>query len=61
MLPSWFQIWAAYLAQCLHAKFEEGHATVDVQQTAFEKDDADLEAVDSDLAFLKDTRSVERS
>jgi len=60
-LPSWFQIWAAYLAQCLHTMFEEGRATVDVQQTAFEKYNADLDAVGSELAFIKDTRSVERN
>ena len=60
-LPSWFQIWAAYLAQCLHTMFEEGHATVGVQQAAYDKYNADLDAVGAELAFIKDTNSVERN
>ncbi len=60
-LPSWFQIYAAYIAQCLHAMFEGGHAKVAVDEDAFEAHNADLDAVASELAFLKDTRSVDRN
>jgi 4-hydroxyacetophenone monooxygenase len=60
-LPSWFQIWAAYIAQCLDTMFEEGHAQVAVKESAFEKYNADLDAYGSELAFIKDTRSVERN
>lgn len=60
-LPSWFQIWAAYLAQCLHTMFEEGHARVGVEEAAFAAYNAELDAVGAELAFIKDTRSVERN
>ncbi len=60
-LPSWFQIWAAYIAQCLDTMFEEGHAQVAVKERAFETYNSQLDAVGSELAFIKDTRSVERN
>ncbi len=60
-LPSWFQIWAAYIAQCLHTMFEEGHAQVVVKEEAFEAFNAEQDAVGSELAFIKDTKSVERN
>lgn len=60
-LPSWFQIWGAYIAQCLHTMFEEGHAYVEVTEEAFEAFNADLDAVGSEMAFVKDTNSVERN
>ena len=60
-LPSWFQIWGAYIAQCLHTMFEEGHAYVEVTEEAFEAFNADLDAVGSEMAFIKDTKSVERN
>ncbi len=60
-LPSWFQIWGAYIAQCLDTMFEEGHAHVAVKEDAFEAHNAELDAVGSELAFVKDTRSVERN
>ena len=60
-LPSWFQIWAAYIAQCLHTMFEEGHAQLSVKEKAFETYNAELDAVGAELAFIKDTRSVERN
>ena len=60
-LPSWFQIWAAYVAQCLHTMFEEGHAQVAVKEEAFEAYNEALDAVGSELAFIKDTGSVERN
>jgi 4-hydroxyacetophenone monooxygenase len=60
-LPSWFQIWAAYIAQCLHIMFEEGHDRVSVTEEAFEAYNSDLDAVGSEMAFIKDTRSVERN
>ena len=60
-LPSWFQIWGAYIAQCLHTMFEEGHAWVAVSEEAFETFNEELDAVGSELAFIKDTGSVERN
>lgn len=60
-LPSWFQIWAAFIAQCLDTMFEEGHAQVAVKEEAFENYNAQLDAVGSELAFIKDARSVERN
>lgn len=60
-LPSWFQIWAAWVAQCLDVMFEEEHARVTVDDEAFERYNAALDAYASTLAFVKDTRSVERN
>ena len=60
-LPSWFQIWASYIAQCLDTMFEEGHTQVAVTEKAFEEYNSDLDAVGSELAFIKDTNSVERN
>lgn len=60
-LPSWFQIWAAYIAQCLHTLFEEGHAQVAVREEAFEAYNAELDAAGTELAFVKDTGSVLRN
>jgi 4-hydroxyacetophenone monooxygenase len=60
-LPSWFQIYAAYIAQCLHTMFEEGHAQVVVKEEAFEAFNAEQDAVGAELAFIKDTKSVERN
>jgi 4-hydroxyacetophenone monooxygenase len=60
-LPSWFQIWAAWIAQCLHVLFEEGHARVAVSEQAFEDYNARLDAEGAAMAFIQDTRSVERN
>lgn len=60
-LPSWFQIYAAYIAQCLQALFDGGHAQVAVKEAAFEAFNAEQDAVGSELAFIKDTRSVDRN
>jgi 4-hydroxyacetophenone monooxygenase len=60
-LPSWFQIWGAYIAQCLDTMFEEGHAHVAVSEAAFEAYNADCDAVGLALAFIKDAGSVERN
>ncbi len=60
-LPSWFQIWAAWIAQCLHVLFEEGHARVAVSEQAFEDYNARLDAEGAGMAFIQDTRSIERN
>jgi 4-hydroxyacetophenone monooxygenase len=60
-LPSWFQIWAAYIAQCLTAMVEGGHATVAVSESAFEEFNARQDAEASGMAFVTDKRSVERN
>ncbi|MBJ18516.1 MAG: hypothetical protein CL933_03740 [Deltaproteobacteria bacterium] len=41
--------------------FEEGHAQVAVTERAFEAYNSQLDAVGSEMAFIKDTRSVERN
>ena len=60
-LPSWFQIWASYIAQCLDTMFEEGHTQVEVKRRAFEEYNEELDAVGAELAFIKDVGSVERN
>ena len=60
-LLSWFQIWAAYIAQCLQVLFEEGHAQVAVSEEAFQRYNEKTDAAGSALAFVKDTRSVEQN
>ncbi len=60
-LPSWFQIWAAYVGQCLVAMFEGGHASVSVTESAFEAFNERLDAEASGMAFVTDKRSAERN
>lgn len=60
-LPSWFQIWAAWIAQCLQILFDEGHARVAVSEKAFEDYNARLDAEGAGMAFIQDTRSVARN
>ncbi|MEM7413094.1 MAG: NAD(P)/FAD-dependent oxidoreductase [Myxococcota bacterium] len=60
-LLSWFQIWAAYVAQCLDTMFEEGHAQVSVTEDAYQTYNEETDAVSSELAFVKDKRSVDRN
>jgi len=60
-LPSWFQIWSAYIAQCLTAMIEGGHRTVAVSESAFEEFNARQDAEASGMAFVTDKRSVERN
>jgi 4-hydroxyacetophenone monooxygenase len=60
-LPSWFQIWAAYVARCLQTMFDGGFDRVAVTEKAFEEYNARLDAEASKLAFLQDTRSIERN
>ncbi len=60
-LPSWFQIWAAYVAQCLVSMFEGGHARVAVTTSAFEDFNRRLDEEASGMAFVTDKASVERN
>jgi len=60
-LPSWFQIWAAYVAQCLTAMIEGGHRTVAVTEAAFEAFNARQDAEASGMAFVTDKGSVKRN
>jgi 4-hydroxyacetophenone monooxygenase len=60
-LPSWFQIWAAYIGQCLVTLFEGGHSTVAVTDSAFQAFNERLDAEASGMAFLTDKNSVERN
>ncbi len=54
-LPSWFQIWAGYVGQCLATLLERGHATVSVREKAYEEHNRRLDAEASQMAFVKDT------
>jgi hypothetical protein len=60
-LPSWFQIWAAYVGQCLITMIEGGHSTVAVTDLAFKEYNERLDAEAPSLAFVTDTGSVERN
>jgi len=60
-LPSWFQIWSAYIAQCLCLLFEGDHAAVAVRKSAFEAFNERLDAESSRMAFVTDKGSVERN
>lgn len=60
-LPSWFQIWSAYVAQCLTTLINGEHAAVAVTESAFKDYNQRLDDVASELAFVKDTGSVERN
>jgi 4-hydroxyacetophenone monooxygenase len=60
-LPSWFQIWAAYIAQCLTAMIDGGHASVAVRASAFEDYNQHLDAEASGMAFVTDKASVPRN
>ena len=60
-LPSWFQIWAAYVGQCLTTMIEGGYSTVAVSESAFEQYNARLDIEASGLAFITDKGSVERN
>jgi 4-hydroxyacetophenone monooxygenase len=60
-LPSWFQIWAAYVAQCLVRMFEGGHSAISVTDTAFERFNARLDAEAAAMAFGKDAGSAAKN
>lgn len=60
-LPSWIQIWAAYVGRCLDTLFEGGYTTVAVNEPAFKDYNARLDEEASGLAFIKDEGSVERN
>jgi 4-hydroxyacetophenone monooxygenase len=60
-LPSWFQIWAAYIVQCLLTMIEGGYSSVAVTEAAFEEFNARLDAEASGMAFSTDKNSVERN
>jgi 4-hydroxyacetophenone monooxygenase len=60
-LPSWFQIWAAYVGRCLITLIEGGYSKVAVSESAFEEYNARLDLEASGLAFITDKRSVERN
>ena len=60
-LPSWFQIWAAYVGQCLVAMFEGGHSAVSVTGPAFEAFNKRLDAEASGMAFVTDKGSAARN
>lgn len=60
-LPSWYQIWAAYVGQCLVRMFEGGHAAISVSGSAFEAFNKRLDAEASGMAFVTDKGSAERN
>ena len=60
-LPSWFQIWSGYIAQCLLALFAGGHGQVAVTREAYETFNQRLDAEAKGLAFAKDANSIDRN
>ena len=60
-LPSWFQIWAAYVAQCLVAMFDGEHAAISVTGSAFEEYNKRLDAEASGMAFVTDKGSAAKN
>ncbi|MBK7951633.1 MAG: NAD(P)/FAD-dependent oxidoreductase [Deltaproteobacteria bacterium] len=60
-LPSWYQIWAAYVAQCLVRMFEGGHVSMAVRESAFRTYNERLDAEAAAMAFGKDTGSAARN
>ncbi|MBY0400961.1 monooxygenase, partial [Myxococcota bacterium] len=60
-LPSWFQIWAAYIAQCLVQMLEGGHAAISVKEPAFRAYNDRLDAEAASMAFSKDAGSAARN
>ncbi len=57
-LPSWFQIWAAYIAQCLEKLIEDGHSSVEVSEAAFEAHNQKLDAEASVMAIVTESSSA---
>ena len=60
-LPSWLQIWSAYIGQCLMTLIAEGQSRVAVTEGAFMDHNARLDQEASGLAFITDTGSVEKN
>jgi 4-hydroxyacetophenone monooxygenase len=60
-LPSWFQIWSAYIAQCLEAMLEGGHRTIEVRERAYEDFNRRLDEEASGMSFTADTNSVAKN
>lgn len=60
-LPSWLQIWSAYIGQCLMTLIDEGHSRVAVTEGAFTEHNARIDEEASGLAFITDTGSVAKN
>lgn len=60
-LPSWFQIWAAYIGQCLTKIFDDGHTTIEVSQAAFDAFNTRLDEEANNLAFVTDKASAPKN
>lgn len=60
-LPSWLQIWSAYIGQCLLTLIDEGRSRVAVTEHAFKEHNARLDEEASGLAFITDKGSVEKN
>lgn len=60
-LPSWMQIWSAYIGQCLLALVDEDCSRVAVTERAFKEHNARLDEEASGLAFITDKGSVEKN
>lgn len=54
-LPSWFQIWAAYIAQCLTKLIEDGHSSVAVSESAFKAHNQWLDEEASTMAIVTES------
>lgn len=60
-LPSWMQIWSAYIGQCLLTLIDEGFSRVAVNEEAFREHNARLDEEASGLAFITDKGSVAKN
>ena len=60
-LPSWFQIWASYIAQCMLSMLERGGKSVVVTEKAFWDFNHKLDDEASGMSFTHDKNSVERN
>jgi 4-hydroxyacetophenone monooxygenase len=60
-LPSWYQIWSGYIAQCLMTMFEGGYSKVEVSETAHDDYNSALDREAAGLVLLTDEGSVEKN
>jgi len=56
-LPSWFQVWASYIGQCLTRMIEQESANIEVSQSAFEAHNKQLDAEASGMAIVTESSS----
>jgi 4-hydroxyacetophenone monooxygenase len=60
-LPSWYQIWSGYIAQCLIRMIEEGYSQVQVTEDAHDRYNAALDAESKKLVMMTDKASIDKN